>query len=303
MNEQIQKNYPGIRRNPDYDAWELNPKPSEEEIGEFYLSKYYELLKAGGRASSLRRRLEGGAEAERERAWLDNGLHADVEAFLAAHAPGRRVLDIGCGCGDFIAFLDRKGYQTQGLEPSELAAEVAQARRVNVLCADFEAFLADHAQGEDPGYDAVVMLHVLEHVPNAREQLERAATMLVPGGVVAIAVPNDFNPLQDAAVKTHDLPSWWIARPDHISYFSHKSLASLLDLCGFDVLDATTTFPMELFLLMGKIYVDNPQVGGECHAMRQAFEFSLPTDVRRRFYRLLTEIGWGRDCVMVGRLR
>jgi 2-polyprenyl-3-methyl-5-hydroxy-6-metoxy-1,4-benzoquinol methylase len=294
--------FDGVRQNTEYGAWELDPKPEATELNAFYLSKYYELIKKGGRAPILRRLMQGGDEAARERAWLSHTQFGDLEAVFRDHAPGRSVLDIGCGTGEFIEFLNGKGYSAHGLEISELAAEMAQKRGMNVTSLDFESFAAQ-ARAEGDRYDVATLLNVLEHVPDAYAQIDAIKPLLNPNGLIAIVVPNDFNDLQLAAAEVHGLSPWWIARPDHINYFSHESLSRLLDQSGFDVVATTTSFPMEFFLLMGMVYPGDGALGAKCHAMRQAFEFALPTEQRRRFYQALTEMGWGRDCTIVGKLR
>jgi hypothetical protein len=55
---------------------------------------------------------------------------------------------------------------------------------------------------------------------------------------------------------------------------------------------------MELFLLMGDVYVGNPEVGGQCHQRRVRFESALPADFRRRIYETLARVGVGRDILV-----
>jgi len=54
---------------------------------------------------------------------------------------------------------------------------------------------------------------------------------------------------------------YWIALPDHINYFNRKSLETLLKNTGWKVLHGESSFPMEMFLLMGDDYIENPPVG------------------------------------------
>jgi len=58
---------------------------------------------------------------------------------------------------------------------------------------------------------------------------------------------------------------------------------------------------MELFLLMGDNYVDNPEVGKQCHQKRVNFELSIPKELRRNLYNKLAELGLGRDCIIYAR--
>jgi len=290
----------GVRRNQEYGAWELDPKPPEAELSDFYLSKYYELLKSGKRAPEIRRLMEGGEEAERERTWLRNGLHSDIADSIAAFAPGRDVLDLGCGGGDLIEFFTEIGLNACGFDPSELAVSVAREKGLDVYHSDFESFAAE-CRRQNRRFDVITLVHVLEHVPEPKALLESIRELLNEVGILVIGVPNDFNPLQEAARSALDLEPWWIIRPDHISYFDFDSLASLLQACGYEVTDRYTTFPMELFLLMGRRYTENPELGAKCHAERRSLEHALPTSLRRKLYRAFAEIGIGRDCIVVAR--
>jgi SAM-dependent methyltransferase len=274
---------------PEYGYRRLDPVPGEGELSEFYESRYYDSLRERPRGTSLRHLLAGGEESERERAWLHRGLYADVLDMIARHAPGRRVLDVGAGTGEFAAAAGKAGFDCMGIEPSAEAAEAARERGLDVRPTDLAGFSGGEA------FDAVVLLNVLEHVPDAALTLRRVGALLGDGGVCFVQVPNDFNPLQLAAQEKLGLPEWWVAVPDHVNYFSFESLPALAERVGFETLELSTDFPMEMFLLMGIDYVSDPSRGGACHEQRVEFDLSLPADTRRGLYRSLAEQGLGRQ--------
>ncbi len=292
----------GVAKNAEYGAWELNPKPTAEEIGDFYQSKYYELIKSGGRAPAIQNIMKGGDKAEQDRKWLENGTYGDIVNVLEQQKAGKRLLDVGCGTGELITFLAKKGYEVTGIEPSEDATKIANDNGLNVYCSSSDEFIKKcHENGEK--FDVITMYHVLEHVPNPKELLVSLKEILNPSGILIVNVPNDFNPLQIAAVEALGVKPWWIARPDHISYFSFKSLGGLFEKIGFDVVDQFASFPLEMFLLMGKNYIENPEVGAQCHKDRCTFEENISTKARRELYRNFAQAGIGRECVVVGRLK
>ena len=290
----------GVKRNEEYGARELDPKPADAEIGNFYLSQYYELLKSGKRAPDIRRLMDGGDNAQRERDWLRHGLYADIADSILTFAPGMSTLDVGCGAGELVAFLKDQGLEACGFEPSELAVSVAREKELEVHHANFDDFVAN-CREQQRRFDAVSMVHVLEHVPDPKLLLTSMRDLLNEGGILIVDVPNDFNPLQEAAREALDLEPWWIIRPDHISYFGFDSLETLLQICSYEIVDRYTTFPMEFFLLMGRRYTEEPATGAQCHAERRSFEHALPTSLRRKLYRAFAEIGIGRDCIAVAR--
>lgn len=287
-----QNGEPAVVVDPTYGYRRLDPVPREAELSAFYESQYYELLRRGGRAPDLRHLLAGGAEAERERTWLRASLYADVLAMLEQHAPGRRLLDVGAGTGEFLAAAGEAGFDCSGIEPSEEAVAVAHERELNVTAADVASFV--ESRGDGPGFDAVVLLNVLEHVPDPALTLDRVRSLLGAGGVCFVRVPNDFNRLQLAAREKLGLPSWWIAAPDHVSYFDFESFGAFASELGFETIDLNTDFPMEIFLLMGIDYISDPSQGGLCHGYRVELELSLPAETRRELYGSLAEQGLGR---------
>lgn len=274
---------------PTYGYRRLDPVPGEAELTEFYESRYYDSLRDRSRGTSLKHLLAGGEESERERAWLRDGLYADVLAMLERHAPGRRVLDVGAGIGEFVSAAAGSGFEASGIEPSEEAAATARERGLEVATTDLAGLTGEAS------FDGVVLMNVLEHVPDAALTLRQVGALLAEGGVCFIQVPNDFNPLQLAAQEKLGLPSWWVAVPDHVNYFSFESLPGLASKLGFETVEISTDFPMEFFLLMGIDYVSDPAQGKVCHDYRVEFELSVPADARRDLYRSFAEQGIGRQ--------
>ncbi len=280
----------------------LDPIPASETLDNFYQSEYYHLLQAGGRAPDLRKLLSKGEEAQREGSWLQKTQYNDIVTLLKEYAPGKRVLDVGCGVGHLLSHLDKEGLDPMGVEPSKDAVAIAIERGTNAVQGDLASLVEARTQ-EGLNFDAVLMLNVLEHVPDPDAVLADIRRALRPGGVVLIRVPNDFSEIQEHALAHTGNKPWWIAVPDHIQYFTFQSLAAFLERNHFDVCYAQGDFPMELFLLLGDNYIGDPSQGSACHKRRVGFELALPGDFRRDLYRALATVGVGRNCFVVARLR
>ncbi|HET6328233.1 MAG TPA: class I SAM-dependent methyltransferase [Planctomycetaceae bacterium] len=276
--------------------------PSDSEISRFYESQYFDILRQGGRAPELRRIMEGGETAKSEIHWLESVLYADIVAALQQLGAGRQLLDVGCGTGDFLAYAGQHGFEPLGLEIATAATERARERGLTVREMTLEEHLAQTA-GVRNSVDAVVMLNVLEHVPDPVKMLQLAGEVLRPGGFLCIRVPNDFSEIQEAARAKLNSSPWWIAVPDHINYFTFESLRITFDHCGFDKVYQQSDFPMELFLLMGENYVGDAAKGGACHKRRVELELGLPPHLRRQMYQAFAETGVGRNILMFGRRR
>ena len=95
---------------------------------------------------------------------------------------------------------------------------------------------------------------------------------------------------------------YWIATPDHINYFNFESLEKILNKNGFDLIKKESTFPLELFLLMGNNYLNNPNIGKEKHDERMNLEINLSqtgnNDMKKKMYQSFAEIGIGRTAIV-----
>ena len=85
-----------------------------------------------------------------------------------------------------------------------------------------------------------------------------------------------------------------------------KMMLQVSNLRGFTVLHQESTFPIDLFLLMGDNYIGNDEVGRKCHTRRMNFEKAiLQSDNNlfdiKKLYSFFSEIGIGREIFMIGR--
>jgi len=131
-----------------------------------------------------------------------------------------RVLDVGCSTGAFLAQLQRrfgKDYEALGTDVAGPALDYAESKGVPVLR---ESFLTADFKGRR--FDAVTFWAVLEHLPNPQAFLSRTASVLEPGGLCFILVPN----FQSLAVRLLRSRYRYIL-PQHVNYFTSSTLARL----------------------------------------------------------------------------
>ena len=290
-----------VVEDPIYHYYRLNPLPLEEEMAKFYENDYYDLIRKGGRACELRRLTSGGQEALMERRWLHKTLYTDIVHVLQQHSSNMRLLDIGCGSGEFLVYAKSRGFDTVGIEPSLEAASEAGAKGFEVHCSSFEEFCCHYNRGsEEELFGSIVMLNVLEHVPDPVNLLQATKALLKPGGILCVRVPNDFSEIQLAAQRKVGKEAWWVAVPDHINYFNFDSLNLLLSELGFNVVCSQGDFPMEIFLLMGEDYIGNAEIGNACHNRRVNYELSVGEELRRKICGAMGKAGVGRNCLAFG---
>ena len=111
---------PRVVVDPEFGYRRLDPLPQTDELEGFYESAYVDLVRSGQRFPELRHLLAKGAEADRERSWLQATLHADVLEALDTITPAggpRLLIDVGCGIGEFVASAANAQWTAIGLEP------------------------------------------------------------------------------------------------------------------------------------------------------------------------------------------
>lgn len=138
----------------------------------------------------------------------------------------KKVLEIGCGTGDFLEIMQKYCTNSFGIEYSDNGIAACQKKNLTVakLYLDSEDVIIPNSP-----FDGFYILSFLEHIPNLVTFLAGLRKNLSENAVGIIEVPNF-----DMMIK-HNLFAEFI--PDHLYYFTQKSLAFTLNYCGFEVLD------------------------------------------------------------------
>ena len=270
----------------------VTPIPTDNELEEVYSHDYYKTEKP----FYIEHYLE-------DKEWW-NVVYTNRYEIFEKNLPlnSRKILDIGSGPGLFLNLGKERGWQVKGIEPSTQAAEYCK----ETLKLDIEEVFFDEASAKNlDGHDVINMGEVLEHLPNPKAILELAYGTLNKDGLICLIVPNDFNPFQQILHESLDFKPWWLAPPHHINYFNQKSLTSLVESCGFEVVHKETTFPIDMFLMMGQDYIDNEDMGRQCHELRKQFEINLSKstnkELRRKLYSGFSNADVGREIVIIAK--
>ena len=303
MENNLIKNKYKLKKDQRFGYKHLDPLPSESEVKEFYEKEYYQRIQKTVRSGHEKKLISKNQDVRiKELNWLQRTYFVDrldaLNKFI--HSSQKTIFDIGCGTGEFMEFMKSSGWKTFGIEPSKEAFKKAKEKGITVHNLSLDEFVSQKNR-EVKKFNVINLAFILEHVLHPKEVIISLKNFLKREGVLYIQVPNDFNELQSSASQKVDKKEWWIVAPDHINYFNFQSLEKLLKFCGFEILFKTTTFPMELFLLMGENYVDNPEIGKICHRKRVNFELSITKELRRDIYSNLAELGLGRECVIYAR--
>ena len=273
------------------------PIPSDKELFSLYNNDYYQKTKPDY--------IQGN---EKEMNYLNNTFDeklGTVEKFLSSKS--KRILDIGSGPGFFLRRAKRRGWNVLGIEPSSIASNYAKKYNIPTI----QKFFHQVNIKQIGKFDVIHIFDVLEHVNDPISMLKKSYSLLKRGGMIVVEVPNDFNPLQKVVQKVLGKKEYWITLSsdsknsgniDHINYFDFSTISDVLTRTGFKIILKESTFPLELFLLMGHDYIKNPKIGKKKHLERIQFEKNFENrnarKVKRTLYQKFAEIGIGRTAII-----
>jgi SAM-dependent methyltransferase len=208
----------------------VSPRPTTAELIRYYSkpSKYDDWISE---------------EAARDELWLRR-----LKKMERTKKPGT-IFDVGTGIGQFLSHA--RGFYTGvfGTEVSKSAIDIAKKKYgVDIMNGEVETMSISQT------FDNVTLFHVLEHVPDPKRLLEKCRSLLTPGGILVIAVPNDLRSME---LKIRSLLKHTMNRQTdrfgplgiskivldgsvdeiHLSQFTPASLASLVTKSGFTVVE------------------------------------------------------------------
>jgi SAM-dependent methyltransferase len=135
--------------------------------------------------------------------------------------PGR-LLDVGCGAGQFLEVASEGGWKVEGTEVSVAAVPFLEKRGLRVHRGELPEV---NLEGQ---YDAITLFEVLEHVRHPHAYLESARSLLRPGGRLYLTTPN-----VDGVSRRLLGSRWRVMAVEHLSYHSPSSLRRALERAGF----------------------------------------------------------------------
>jgi 2-polyprenyl-3-methyl-5-hydroxy-6-metoxy-1,4-benzoquinol methylase len=191
-----------------------SPRPERERLARFYRERIYpQYIDASGR---FRERLLAASRVQAR----------DTFEYFASRAGqrlvGARVLEVGCGLGDFLVLARQAGARVHGLELEGPYADFAEKHhdlsitRGRVEDVDTQV-----------GFDVIALFHVVEHLEDPVGVLAALRTRLATGGRLFIEVPDFMGPWR--------IPFTEFLRLEHLYNFSPPTLRAVLAGAGFRV--------------------------------------------------------------------
>lgn len=139
---------------------------------------------------------------------------------------GNKLLDVGCGSGQFLYEMKELEMNVQGVEPGDFNEEENKKYSLNIK----KSNLID-AKYKKESFDFITINHVLEHLDNPNETLNEINKILKKDGKLILAIPN-----------TNSLAYWIFKKnwyqldvPRHIINYSNKNIKLILEKNGFKI--------------------------------------------------------------------
>lgn len=199
-----------------------SPKPESTEMARYYESENY--ISHTDKANNLLNSLYKLARLFTIK---------EKSSLLNKWSTRGKLLDVGCGTGDFLYYNQQKGWETEGVEVNRKARESAESKLNKKLCPSLEKV------EKNKSFDAITLWHVLEHVEDLHESCLTIRSLLDKNGTLIVAVPN---------YESYDAQfyqQYWAAYdlPRHLYHFSKKSMEQLWHKYGMKI---EAVIPMKL---------------------------------------------------------
>jgi len=191
----------------------LNPQPSDAELGHIYGANYF-----------LGSDTEAGRKLAREIKQATAKSYLAEIARYRGGAPGR-LLEVGCGEGDFLELAEAAGWNVAGIEYSQAACDQARQRLKSgrIICGELRGAGLAAEQ-----FDLCVISDVLEHVRSPLNFLREIHRLLKSGGTLFVATPST-----DSWSARLLKQKWMEFKAEHLTYFDRQTLQTALFKSGF----------------------------------------------------------------------
>jgi len=155
---------------------------------------------------------------------------ADTRARLLSSLPRGRTLDVGCGDGQLVEFIQGLGWRAEGVDFDRVAVEIAKSKGLTVSVG-----MLREQHHPDDSFDTIILSHFIEHVHDFAALLLECRRILRTGGRILILTPN-----ADSWAHRKFGSAWFaLDPPRHLHIFTNQSLRALVERSGLKVHSAT----------------------------------------------------------------
>lgn len=235
-----------------------NPRPSEKELSKYYESDEYRSHSYNSKGSidqvyKLVRRYTLYNKANFIKEFISKG----------------KLLDIGCGTGEFLNYMKKKKFEVTGIEPNNKARFKAIEKYTLEVFDETEL-----DQFPKASFDLVTLWHVLEHIYDLNQRIIQIKNLLKSNGLLIVAVPNC-----DSYDAKH-YKNYWAAydAPRHLYHFNTSTLIQLMKIYGFNHIKTKPMFFDSFYVSM----LSEKYKTGKSNFL-QGFYYGLISDISALF--------------------
>jgi 2-polyprenyl-3-methyl-5-hydroxy-6-metoxy-1,4-benzoquinol methylase len=187
-----------------------NPRPGPAEIGKYYKSDEY--ISHTNSSKGIMNKVYQFARKQ--------AIKSKLKMLEKQHLSAKKLLDYGCGTGEFLNAAKQSGWATQGLELDDQAREKA--------IDNYDLKVLDPSQLSSLGdgeFSAITLWHVLEHIHDLQHVVAQFHRCLSNDGVIIIAVPNR------SSFDAQHYGKYWAAYdvPRHLYHFTKENVVQLME--------------------------------------------------------------------------
>ena len=188
--------------------------------------------------------------------------YREMLGMIETYKKSGRLLEVGCAAGSFLYYAKRAGFEVSGVDISDWAVDTAKTQ----FGLDVKKGRLQDLQLPAENFDVVFLSDLLEHEPEPIQFLAEIKRILKTDGIAALKVPVYVNSFYYHLVRR--LPwSWTLGKldekllqalkvsssgpkfpPYHLYEYSRKTLALLLEKCGFQIIDQKSSLIVPEFL-------------------------------------------------------
>ncbi|MDD2723611.1 MAG: class I SAM-dependent methyltransferase [Methylovulum sp.] len=233
-------------------AW-LDPRPIDADIGLAYASYYTHGGASNKQPNILRQMVQ---LIQTKALWLSRSRKTRQRMYLDSLPPGR-VLDIGCGGGITLRLLAKAGWTAVGQEVDPVAAENAR----HFSGCDIHLGAIETLGLAAESFDAITMLHVIEHASSPVELLSICKGLLKPGGQLVLVTPN----INSLGRHLYGIDWRGLEPPRHLQLFSQAALKTCAEQSGLQVAHVFTTSAFAAYFSLASQQIRASRLPGETH--------------------------------------
>ncbi len=143
-----------------------------------------------------------------------------------------KLLDVGCGIGYFLEEAKKRGWEVYGTEYTDEAVKICSEKGVIMHQGKLDP--ENYNLGE---FDIITSFEVIEHINNPIEEVTNFHSLLRKGGLVYVTTPNFNSLLRYRLKEAYNV----ITYPEHLSYYTPKTIHQLFKRIGFSKKRILTT--------------------------------------------------------------